>query len=334
MPTSAVLKFTDPDEYRSSIQGTAKFSVLVTEPGHFGAQLTWINLHSLWMQRGQTSLAQLVRSTILETRSPIFFLTDERGPILHTGMKLAPGEMMFYGRGAGHYYRLRSDSHWATMSLPPEELAAAGQALAGCDLVSPEFTARVRPPPHLLARLQRLHEAAGHLAAVAPSVLAHPEVARAIEQELVRGMVACLTQGVGLDPVAMRDIRVPVMRRFERVLEKNEDRPLYLAEICAAIGVADRTLRLRCTEELGMSPQHYLLLRRMHLSRRALAQADGRTTTVTRIANDYGFGELGRFSVRYRQLFGELPSETLRRSPDVLPGSGRQGLASGRLPLL
>jgi transcriptional regulator GlxA family with amidase domain len=51
----------------------------------------------------------------------------------------------------------------------------------------------------------------------------------------------------------------------------------------------------------------------MHLVRRALLRADSSNSTVTRIVTDHGFWELGRFSVAYRTLFGETPSETLRR---------------------
>jgi AraC-like DNA-binding protein len=54
----------------------------------------------------------------------------------------------------------------------------------------------------------------------------------------------------------------------------------------------------------------------MHLARRALRMADPATATVTEIATNYGFWELGRFSVAYRSLFGESPSAALRRPSD------------------
>ncbi|MDH2379875.1 helix-turn-helix domain-containing protein [Bradyrhizobium sp. CER78] len=103
-----------------------------------------------------------------------------------------------------------------------------------------------------------------------------------------------------------------VIARFKAFLEANPDRPLYLAEICGAIGVSERTLRASCKEHLGMGPIRFLTLRRMHLVRRALLSALPSTSTVTRIATDHGFWELGRFAVNYRAAFGESPSETLK----------------------
>jgi AraC-like DNA-binding protein len=67
-----------------------------------------------------------------------------------------------------------------------------------------------------------------------------------------------------------------------------------------------------------MSPTRYLWLRRMNLARRALLMADPAMATVTEVATNYGFWELGRFSVAYRSLFGESPSASLRRPAEDL----------------
>jgi len=104
-----------------------------------------------------------------------------------------------------------------------------------------------------------------------------------------------------------------IVARFLEFLTAHPNRQLYLTEICGAIAVAERTLRAACEEHLGMGPIRYLTLRRMHQVRHALLRAEASNTTVTRVAMDHGFWELGRFSVAYRSLFRESPSETLRR---------------------
>jgi len=231
-------------------------------------------------------------------------------------MEIPPDRVMFYSQGAEHYQRSPVPCRWASMSLPIEDLAAAGQAIAGRDLAAPKVTTSIRPPPGLLSRLSQLHAAAGRLAATAPAILAHPEVAKAIEQELVQAMVRCITDAPSERAPAGHS-RVQVMRRFEQVIEANPGTPLYLPEVCSAIGVPARTLRFHCMYHLGMGPHRYLLLRRMTLARRALALADPATRTVTEIATEHGFWELGRFSVAFRKLFGESPSATLRRPGDT-----------------
>jgi len=239
---------------------------------------------------------------------------------------------MVYSPRSEHHMRFPTESHWGAMSLSPEDLATAGRALIGRDLSAPAVTHLIRPRPDVMSRLLQLHEAAGHLAATAPDILAHPEVAKAIEQELIRAMVACLTEPTAADKHRSRPKRLSVLRRFEQMLETKKDESIYITDVCAEIGVTARTLRLYCQEHLGMSPHQYLWLRRMNLVRRALTRADPATTTVTAIANDHGFGELGRFAVTYRRLFGESPSATLRQPPNELPSPGtslRQRSLSG-----
>jgi AraC-like DNA-binding protein len=125
-----------------------------------------------------------------------------------------------------------------------------------------------------MTKLQRLHAAAGQLAEDAPEIIANPEAARGLEQALIQAMMDCLGGAeVREDRSALRHHAI-VLRRFRRAVEANPDRTLYLAELCAAAGASDRTLRACCQEFLGMSPMRYLWLRRMHLARRALRVAD------------------------------------------------------------
>lgn len=163
--------------------------------------------------------------------------------------------------------------------------------------------------------MRKLHEAVGHLAKTAPDILAKPEVARAIEEALAEAMVLCTAEGHSDDLRKVQRDRARVMRRLEEALTANPEEPLYMAELSAQVGASYWTLRDCCLNYLGMSPKRYLWLRRMNLARRALRRADAEKTTVTEIASDYGFWELGRFSVAYRSLFGEAPSATLRRPP-------------------
>ena len=85
--------------------------------------------------------------------------------------------------------------HWADVSLTPDDLAAAGSALAGHELTLSDLPQILRPLPALMSRLVNLHKAAGSLARIAPDLLVQPEVARAVEQAFMHAIVACMTDG-------------------------------------------------------------------------------------------------------------------------------------------
>jgi transcriptional regulator GlxA family with amidase domain len=89
------------------------------------------------------------------------------------------------------------------------------------------------------------------------------------------------------------------------------DNPVSLASLCRLTGLSERGLRNAFYSVCGMSPTRYMLVLRLRDVRRALCEATTRTT-VTAVATNYGFFELGRFAGTYRAAFGETPSDTLR----------------------
>jgi AraC-like DNA-binding protein len=313
MVQSGAAIFSDPEAYQAAVH-PAHVEILVTEKGDFRAELARLELPRLWIQRSRENLPRIVHATVTHDRPPIFFLADADQPsIRHKGRELAFGEIVVEGSGSTHHHRSEGPCRWATLSLTRDDLAAAGRALVGRELTAPSVSQYLRPSPGAMLRLLNLHQAAGKFAERPNHIHAQPQLVRAFEHALLHVMVTCLSERAPVQTGWGTLHHGTIIARFEEVLAANYDQPMYLAEICAAIGASERTLRLSCMEHLGMGPVRYLWLRRMHLARRALLLTAPGTRTVTEIAAANGFSELGRFAVEYRALFGEAPSASLRR---------------------
>ena len=318
MARSRTLNFSDPKSYQAAVH--AEWEILVTKKGNFKTEFSQLEMSQLWMQRAHEALPRVVRSAVSAERPPIFFLTGADQPTMHhSGIDVSSGDLVAVGSGSEHHHRTDAACHWATISLARGDLATAGQALVGRDLTVPSVTTRFRPSAPLMLRLIKLHETAEQLAKSSAGIAAQP--ARALEHAMIHALVTCLTEGIPAEINSGRRRHLAIVAQFEDLLAANHTRALYLAEICAAVGVSERTLRLICQEHLGMGPIRYLWLRRMNLARNALVLADPTKATVTEIATEFGFWELGRFSGEYRALFGESPSASLNRPSQDPPQS-------------
>jgi AraC-like DNA-binding protein len=267
------------------------------------------------MQRFSEELPRVHKGAINVGRKVITFPTERQPEVYNRGRLLSFGEMCADDYEVQHS-RTTGQFRFGAVSLQPEELVAACKAIVGCEFDAESGKRYVRPNPALMEQFLNLHKMLADLARTGAERFKIGEVVRALEQRLTHLLVRCLTDGI-VSTGSRRTVRHEVIiARFDEFLEANPNTPLYLTDVCAAIGTAERTLRNACEDHVGMGPIRYLNLRRMHLVRRALEQAVSSATTVTRIVTDHGFWELGRFSVAYRTLFGETPSATLSRPPD------------------
>jgi AraC-like DNA-binding protein len=313
MPSSAVRTFTDPDDFAAAVHGS-QAEVTILGRGQFSAKLTRIELHRLWTQLFSDNLPRISHVAwlpILAARAVVSFRTAAGPPPLWGSLELHSTNIVRHSKDENTFQRSSGSFSSVSMSLPDEEIASTGGTMAGLDATPPNDAMLISPTLSAMAKLQRLHAAAVNLAEDAPEIIAHPEAARGLEQALIEAMVECLAGGEPRENSLAQGQHAIVMRRFRRVVEDNTEHPLYIPEICNSIGVSSRTLQTCCHEHLGMGPKHYLLLRRMHLARRALRQASPDAASVTETATRYGFWQLGRFAVEYHSLFGESPSATL-----------------------
>ncbi len=110
-----------------------------------------------------------------------------------------------------------------------------------------------------------------------------------------------------------RDTAPFYVLRAEREMLGQLREALTMADLAVAAGVSERTLHLGFRRFRGTTPMRWLMALRLHEARRLLRNPQP-GATVARIAAEVGFQQFGRFAGIYHEMFGELPSQTLRAS--------------------
>jgi AraC family ethanolamine operon transcriptional activator len=147
-----------------------------------------------------------------------------------------------------------------------------------------------------------------------PETLAYPQARAAITHTLMESLVPLTLEGLVPDTVPRKGLKpTEVVRWAREFVMRNIDQPLQIVDVCRALGVSRRALQYSFQDVLNVSPVAYLRLVRLNGARRDLVNAS-KTLQVKEVAARWGFWHLSRFSAEYKQMFGELPSQTLRRT--------------------
>ncbi|MBY0225059.1 MAG: helix-turn-helix domain-containing protein [Hyphomicrobium sp.] len=165
-----------------------------------------------------------------------------------------------------------------------------------------------------LVSLKALLDEIAHIIEFSPALLDRRATARNLSQSLLVQTFAVVRKQVATStPVGgSQRSHVQIVTRVHDYLRQCPTEPVYVLDLCRVVGVSQPTLFRAFRQTLGIGPKEYLQIRRLHLSRQRLLQPD-HTVSVHDVAYDLGFWHLGRFSRAYRAMFGETPSNTLRR---------------------
>jgi AraC-like DNA-binding protein len=107
--------------------------------------------------------------------------------------------------------------------------------------------------------------------------------------------------------------RYLLARRARDFMLDRHANPPTVSQICTFLNTSERTLHAAFGDLYGVSPKRFLKVRRLFAARQALKSA-AIEEQVSNVAMRLGFWDLGRFAGAYQAMFGELPSETLRRT--------------------
>jgi AraC-like DNA-binding protein len=223
------------------------------------------------------------------------------------GTEVHPRDIIFHGSGERFHERTAAASRWATLSMRVEALSLFARTLTGSSLAPPPSGCVIRPKAADRLKLVRLQAQAARMTETKPDVIGHREVSRALEEDLISALLACLISGghPGIEPVQVHE---PLMVRLEEVLAAYPGDVPGVFEICDAIGVPESSLQCCCLRVLGMNPARYLYLRRLTLVQALLMRTELAAVSTSDLPRQHGFADFHHFVTEYQRAFGTIPA--------------------------
>ena len=230
--------------------------------------------------------------------------------VLALGVPLqASGGGMFCGRacGADSLHLFSGDSGFEFRTSRQHTMLGLELQL-GADVDLPlqagTLTHTVRPLAKIKAYVMDLYQSAR----LEPALLSNAAVVASVGDFLLDSLLRA-PNATGHSQDSTHAHWALVQRCVALVNEAHDCTPT-VTQLCTQTGVSRRTLQNAFQRVLDMSPLAYIKAVRLKQAREALKNA----RSVTEAATASGFWHFGHFSHDYQALFGERPSDTLRRS--------------------
>lgn len=171
---------------------------------------------------------------------------------------------------------------------------------------------KVKPGQRM--RLQELVRQILEQASGTPDIVANPSSSESIRIAVLDALAdICGTHETrGRAPYRQMS-HYKIVREVRQHLLQNQNETITVVDLCQKFQISRRTLQYAFQDVMGMSPNAYLRTIRLNGVRRSLRDPNSGVMSVQQAAADWGFWHLSQFARDYQGLFGELPSERLKR---------------------
>lgn len=168
--------------------------------------------------------------------------------------------------------------------------------------------------PALFRHLRAYYQQVSQIFIHQPSLLMESQAQSHIVENFLPLLMDTITAGIRQkNPIIKTLRRYPIVKKAEEIAQSYIDKPLTLKQLCDELETSSSALCYGFQDIFGMSPMAYIKIQRLNGVRRALKNADIDTTMVMQLAHQWGFWNAGHFARDYYEMFGELPSETLKK---------------------
>ena len=305
--------FLDFDAFVDSVRDVDCIMLLQNPQRRFW-KINHINLPRVHFQLGRLGSGNIVEGQSWPNGYLLFLPLTETCTYSANGIVLDKNSFAIMEPGSDFCMSTKVEHDWCTVFVPSHLFDHGG------DLVEPSSSSKKRVCRVTPANRQLTHQFLAILrqimTAARSSQFESSPAAACAETRLLQVASLIVGQRQRNEPHHEGRPKLPrqeIIRRSREFFEECKDASIQVAELTNAIGVSERTLRTAFNEYYGIGPCRYLQLRQIHQVHCALKAADPEEESVTDILLQSGQWELGRFAARYRQIYGELPSETLRK---------------------
>lgn len=236
--------------------------------------------------------------------------------------RLSPGQIVMHGPNATTDHRTARTCVQFGLTISAERLKNAVRNLSGGALCGiPDSWTVFEPEPRAFAT------ALGYVrrclkSTALDSMTSGSADSDRLEQQCVRWIFrGAFEAGRPYEAPLSFPSRAALVRKAEELMRSQLGNPLGAVDLCARLGVSDRTLRLAFRERFGLGPMAYYQTIRLNAVRAALESAQ-ETRRIADVANGCGFRHLGNFAAAYYRLFRERPSQTNERLDCRKPAAG------------
>ncbi len=167
--------------------------------------------------------------------------------------------------------------------------------------------------PSSLRPLKAYYQQITHILSTQPSLLIQSQMQSIIREDFLPLLINTFGNNTQKKQRILRPFRrYSLIRKAEEISKSYRDKPLTLQKLCEELETSSSALSCGFQEVFGISPMAYIKIQRLNGVRRALMNTDTNTKTVMNVAQEWGFWNASHFAKDYREMFGELPSKTLR----------------------
>lgn len=287
-------------EFQQMSRGLFQGTVQVVTGRHL--RLFQVDINQSILTRGMNDAACM-------TFTPV---TSENEASVWQGRRLSAGQMLVKGPDVAYHNQTNRNARVQGLLVPVQTFREAVRILNQHEAEGLIKTwSAFRPCPQRLQRFKRALNAMVRRATVAPRLFASSD-GQVFEAACLRALIetVCDPATEGARRLSLTT-RLALVKRAVAMMDAHLDQPITALQLCAEIGVSDRTLRRAFRDQYGLGPLAYSRLMRLHAVRAALREARGRDRAVGEVLRQFGFNRQGAFASEYRNQFGEHPSETL-----------------------